>query len=320
MIRALARVFARFAVLLALASVLIFLLLRAAPGNPARVALGVSASDEDVAQLSAALGLDRPLLVQYLDWITGLLGGDFGTSLVSQENITPLVWDRAQVSLILVGLAMTLSLAIAVPVGTWLAYRHGKPDAAVLSGLVQLGIAVPSFLLAVVLVAIFAVHLGWLPAGGWLPPEYGFAGFLARLGLPVVALALVQAAILTRYVRSAVLEVIEQDYVRTARASGYTQLQALGRHGLRNATLPVLTVAGVQLATLVASAVVIERVFVLPGLSSMLLDAVNSRDLPTVQSLVMVLVFFTLAVTLCVDLAYRFVDPRLRRGKVVRAS
>lgn len=165
MIRALARVFARFAVLLALASVLIFLLLRAAPGNPARVALGVSASDEDVAKLSAALGLDRPLLVQYLDWITGLLGGDFGTSLVSQENITPLVWDRAQVSLILVGLAMTLSLVIAVPVGTWLAYRHGKPDAAVLSGLVQLGIAVPSFLLAVVLVAIFAVHLGWLPAG-----------------------------------------------------------------------------------------------------------------------------------------------------------
>lgn len=312
-VRVFARVFARFFVLLALASVLIFLLLRAAPGNPARVALGVSASDEDVAELSAALGLNRPLVVQYLDWIVGLMRGDFGTSLVSQENITPLVWDRAQVSLILVGLAMALSLVVAVPVGSWLAYRQGKPDAAVVSGLVQLGIAVPSFLLAIVLVAVFAVHLGWLPAGGWLPPNYGFGGFLARLVLPVVSLTLVQAAILTRYVRSAVLEVIEQDYMRTARASGYSRLQALGRHGLRNASLPVFTVAGVQLATLVASAVVIERVFVIPGLSSMLLDAVNSRDLPTVQSLVMVLVFFTLAVTLVVDLAYRFIDPRLRK-------
>ena len=152
-VRVFARVFARFFVLLALASVLIFLLLRAAPGNPARVALGVSASDQDVAELSAALGLDHPLVVQYLDWIAGVLRGDFGTSLVSQENITPLVWDRAQVSLILVGLAMALSLAVAVPVGSWLAYRQGKPDAAVVSGLVQLGIAVPSFLLAIVLVA-----------------------------------------------------------------------------------------------------------------------------------------------------------------------
>lgn len=320
MIRAIARVCARFLVLLALASVLIFVLLRAAPGNPARVALGVSAAEDDVAKLSATLGLDRPLLVQYWDWVTGLLRGDFGVSLVSQENITPLVLDRAQVSLILVGLAMGLSLAIAVPVGTWLAYRQGKPDAAVLSGLVQLGIAVPSFLLAIVLVAIFAVHLGWLPAGGWLPPNYGFGGFLAHLVLPVIALALVQAAILTRYVRSAVLEVIEQDYVRTARASGDTELQALRRHGLRNAALPVLTVAGVQLASVVASAVVIERVFVIPGLSSMLLDAVNARDLPTVQSLVMVLVFFTLAVTLCVDLAYRVVDPRLRRDAGSRVS
>lgn len=318
MIHALARVCARFLVLLALSSMLIFVVLRAAPGNPARVALGVSASNEDIAQLSAALGLDRPLLVQYWDWVSGLLRGDFGVSLVSQENITPLVLDRAQVSLILVGLAMALSLLIAVPVGTWLAYRQAKPDAAVLSGLVQLGIAVPSFLLAIVLVAIFAVHLGWLPAGGWLPPKYGFGGFLSHLVLPVFSLALVQAAILTRYVRSAVLEVIEQDYLRTARASGDTELQALRRHGLRNATLPVLTVAGVQLATLIASAVVIERVFVIPGLSSMLLDAVHARDLPTVQSLVMVLVFFTLVVTLVVDLAYRIVDPRLRRNSGVR--
>ena len=311
-VRVVARVFARFFVLLVLASVLIFVLLRAAPGNPTRVALGVSASDEDVEELSAALGLDRSLVVQYLDWITGVLRGDFGTSLVSQENITPLVWDRAQVSLILVGLAMALSLAVAVPVGSWLAYRQGKPDTTVISGLVQLGIAVPSFLVAIVLVAVFAVHLGWLPAGGWLPPSYDFGGFLVHLVLPVVSLALVQAAILTRYVRAAVLEVIEQDYMRTARASGYSHLQALGRHGLRNASLPVLTVAGVQLATLVASAVVIEEVFVVPGLSSMLLDAVNARDLPTVQSLVLVLVFFTLAVTLVVDLAYRFIDPRLR--------
>lgn len=305
-----ARALLRFLATLLLASVLIFVLLRAIPGNPARVALGVTATDEAVAQLAAQLGTDRPLLVQYLDWVSGLLTGSFGISLASRQDITPLVLDRAQVSLILCGVAMVLSLLIAVPTGMWAARRNDT----VISAFSQVGIAIPSFLAGILLVTVFAVHLGWLPASGWIPPGEDFAGFLARLTLPVIALTLVQAAILTRYVRSSILEVMDQDFIRTARSTGASTSEALWRHGLRNAALPVLTVTGLQLTSLVVGAVVIERVFMLPGLGSMLLDSVARRDLTTVQTIVMLLVVFTLTVNLLVDLTYRIVDPRIRRS------
>ena len=302
----------RFVSLLFAASVIIFLLLRAVPGDPARIALGVTASEEDVAELASQLGTDRPLVVQYFDWVGGMLTGDFGTSLTSKQDITPLVIDRMQVSLILTVSAMVLSMAIAVPLGTYLVRRRGKLDTAIVSALTQVGIAVPSFLVGILAVVVFSVWLGWLPANGWVPPNAGFDAFLAHLVLPVIALALVQAAILTRYVRSAVNEELDKDYVRTARAVGLSTRQALYRHALRNAFLPVLTVTGLQFTTLIVGAVVIERVFALPGLGSMLLDAVATRDLTTVQTLMMLLVVFTLAVTLVVDVLYRFIDPRLR--------
>ena len=291
------------------ASVIIFVLLRAVPGDPARIALGVTATDEDVAALAAQLGTDRPLVVQYFDWIGGLLTGDFGVSLSSQQEITPLVWDRVQVSLILTVSAMVLSLLIAIPLGTLLARRNS----AVLGALTQIGIAVPSFLAGILAIAVFSVWLGWLPANGWSPPNAGFGKFLSHLVLPVVSLTLVQAAILTRYVRSAVAEEMDKDYVRTASSIGLSTREALYRHALKNALLPVLTVAGLQMSTLIVGAVVIERVFVIPGVGSMLLDAVATRDLTTVQTIMMLLVVFTLAVTLLVDLLYRLVDPRLRR-------
>lgn len=306
------RLLARFSGSLVIASLVIFLLLRAVPGDPARVALGVSATEEAVAELSAQLGTDRPLPVQYVEWVGGLLTGDFGVSLASRQNITPLVWDRIQVSLILCGSAMVLSLVVAVPVGVWAARRAHRADGVLFSALSQLGMAVPSFLAGVLLVAVFAVQLGWVPANGWVPPGVDFGEFLRRLVLPVVALTLVQAAILTRYVRGAVLEVLDTNYLRTARSIGQSRAEALWRHGLRNAALPVLTVVGVQLTTLIVGAVVVERVFVLPGLGSMLLAAVANRDLTTVQTIVMVLVVFTLAVNFVVDLLYRVVDPRLR--------
>lgn len=302
----------RFVSLLFAASVIIFLLLRAVPGDPARIALGVTASEEDVAELASQLGTDRPLVVQYFDWVGGMLTGNFGTSLTSKQDITPLVIDRMQVSLILTVSAMVLSMAIAVPLGTYLVRRRGKLDTAIVSALPQVGIAVPSFLVGILAVVVFSVWLGWLPANGWVPPNAGFGAFLAHLVLPVIALALVQAAILTRYVRSAVNEELDKDYVRTARAVGLSTRQALYRHALRNAFLPVLTVTGLQFTTLIVGAVVIERVFALPGLGSMLLDAVATRDLTTVQTLMMLLVVFTLAVTLVVDVLYRFIDPRLR--------
>ncbi|WP_083296644.1 ABC transporter permease [Corynebacterium sp. HMSC077D03] len=302
---------AKFVVTLFAASIAIFLLMRAAPGNPARVALGVNATDDAVAELTTALGLDRPLLTQYFDWVGGLLSGNFGTSLASQQDITPLVVDRAQVSLILVGLAILLALAGAVPIGMWLA-RTGNTF---VSALTQIGIAIPSFLVGIIMVAFFAVRLGWLPANGWIPPDQDFGGFIARLIMPVISLALVQGAMLTRYVRSSIVDVMDQDYIRTARALGLSHAEALRRHGLRNAALPVLTVTGLQLTTLIVGAVVIESVFVIPGLGSMLLDAVSNRDLTTVQTLVMLLVFFTLAINLATDLAYRVIDPRLKEKR-----
>lgn len=299
----------RFVVMLFAASIIIFVLLRAVPGDPARIALGVTATDADVAALASQLGTDRPLPVQYVDWITGVLTGDFGMSLTSKQDITPLVWDRVQVTLILTVSAMVLSLLIAIPLGTLLA-RHDLP---LLGALTQVGIAVPSFLVGILAVAVFSVWLGWLPANGWSPPNAGVGAFLSHLVLPVISLTLVQAAILTRYVRSAVAEEMDKDYVRTARSIGLSTRQVLYRHGLKNAMLPVLTVTGLQLTTLIVGAVVIERVFVIPGIGSMLLDAVATRDLTTVQTIMMLLVVFTLFITLVVDVLYRLIDPRLRR-------
>ncbi len=312
MIKTVADLCGRFVLTLFIASVVIFLLMRAVPGNPARVALGVNATEDAVAELTTDLGLDKPLLTQYWEWISGLFTGDFGKSLASQTDITPLVLDRIQVSLILISASLLLALLLAIPVGTWLAARNGKAGASIASALIQLGIAVPSFLVAIILVTIFAIGLGAVPANGWTPPNQGFGEFLARLVLPVISLAMVQGAILTRYTRSAVLDVLGQDYLRTARSLGQSTTQALVRHGLRNAALPIVTIAGVQLTTLVVGSVVIENVFVIPGVGSMLLDAVAVRDLTTVQTLVMLLVAFTLVVNLVVDVIYRFIDPRLR--------
>lgn len=291
----------RFLALLAAASVLIFLLLRAVPGDPARVALGVTATDEAVAELSRRLGTDRPLTVQYFDWIGGLLTGDFGISMASGRDITPTIIERAGISLTLTITAMVVALLLAVPLGIRLARRPNP----ILAGLTQIGIAVPSFLIGILTVALFSVQLGWLPAGGWGSPAHAV--------LPVASLALVQGAILTHYVRAAIVEELGKDYVRTGRAQGASISEVLYSSVLRNAALPVLTVTGLQLSTLIVGAVVVERVFAIPGLGSMLIDAVSSRDLTTVQTVMMLLVAFTLAVNLIVDLLYVVIDPRSRR-------
>ena len=307
----------RYVLSLLAASLIIFVVMRLIPGNPARIALGTTATDEAVAELSTQLGADQPLTTQYFQWIGGLLTGDFGMSLASRTNVTEIIVDRAQVSLILCGTAMALSLLIAVPLGVLAARRAGRPDGVAVSALAQVGVAVPSFLAAILLVAVVSVQFGWLPANGWVPPGEDFGAFLARLVLPVVALTLVQASILTRYVRGAILEVMGQDHLRTARAIGLSRDTALVRHGLRNAALPVLTVTGLQLTSLIVGAVVIEQVFLLPGLGTMLLSGVSNRDIPVVQTVIMLLVVFTLTVNFLVDLAYRLIDPRLRRNRRV---
>ncbi|MFI5735306.1 ABC transporter permease [Kribbella sp. NPDC051587] len=299
---------------LGVSSVLVFGFMAVLPGDPARVALGVNASDEAVAELRRQFGLDRSLPVQYFDWLGGLLRGDLGTSYVSKAAIGPQVFDRFQVTLLLVLAGMLIALVLAVPAGTVMAARHRRLSGVALSALSQVGVAVPAFLAGILLIMVFAVKLGWLPANGWTPPAQDPGMFLRQLLLPALSLGLVQGAVLTRYVRSAVLDVLREDYLRTARAKGLRPFPALWRHGLRNAAVPVVTVLGLQLATLLIGAVVVERVFVIPGLGSLLLDGVSQRDLILVQDVVMVLVVAVLLVNFLVDLLYVALDPRLRTG------
>ncbi|MGW7685560.1 ABC transporter permease [Kribbella sp. NPDC054772] len=301
-----------FLVSLVVSSVLVFAFMAVLPGDPARVALGVNASDAAVAELRQQFGLDRPLPTQYFDWLGGLLHGDLGTSYISKVAIGPQVFDRLQVTLWLVVAGMIVALLVAVPAGTVMAARHRKVSGLALSAVSQLGVAVPAFLAGILLIVVFAVKLGWLPANGWTPPAQDPAMFLKQLILPALSLGLVQGAVLTRYVRSAVLDVLREDYLRTARAKGLRPFQALWKHGLRNAAVPVVTVLGLQLATLLIGAVVVERVFVIPGLGSLLLDGVSNRDLLLVQDVVMILVIAVLLVNFLVDLLYAALDPRLR--------
>lgn len=303
-----------FVVSLVVASVAVFAFMTVLPGDPARVALGVNATEEAVAATRAEFGTDRPLLMQYADWVSGLPRGEFGRSYVTDADIGPQIVDRLLVTTWLVLCGMVVALVVALPLGIAAAVRHRRPSGALISGLSQVGVAVPSFIAGILLVTVFAVRLGWLPSGGWTPPAQDPVQFLRQLALPALALGLVQGAVLTRYVRSAVLDVLREDFLRTARAKGLTPTRALVRHGLRNAAIPVVTVLGLQLATLLIGAVVVERVFVIPGLGSLLLDGVANRDLLLVQGVVIVLVLAVLVVNFLVDVAYTVLDPRLRRA------
>ncbi|MBO0829058.1 MAG: ABC transporter permease [Streptosporangiales bacterium] len=299
---------------LVVSSIAVFGFMAVLPGDPARVALGVDASASAVRRLRAEFGLDRPLVNQYASWVHGLVTFHLGDSYVSRAAIGPQIADRIQVTLWLAVTAMVIAVVIAVPVGTVMAMRHRRLSGLLLSGLSQVGVAVPAFLAGILLITLFAVRLRWLPANGWTPPAANPRMFFEQLVLPAFSLGVVQAAVLTRYVRSAVLDVLREDYLRTARAKGLRPAQALVRHGLRNAAIPVVTMLALQLATLLVGAVVVERVFVIPGLGSLLLDSVANRDLIVVQDVVMILVVAVLVVNFAVDLLYVAIDPRLRTG------
>lgn len=311
LVYALRRIAVFLASLLA-ASILVFALLDLLPGDPAQVILGQQATPERVETLRAELGLDRPAPVRYLDWVGGLVQGDFGESYVSGAAVGPMIAQRLQVTVPLAGLGMVLALVLAAPLGVAAAARHRGVGDVLISGASQIGIAIPAFWAGLLLVTLFAVRLGWLPSGGFTPFTTSPGEWLRSMVLPVTSLAIVQAAILTRYVRSSILEVMREDFVRTARAKGLTRGKALLRHGLRNAAIPVVTILGLQFAFLFAGTIIIENVFFLPGLGRMILQAANARDLVLVQGTVMVLTAAILLVNLVVDLAYRVLDPRLR--------
>lgn len=291
----------------------IFAVVELVPGDPASYMLGTGAQPDTVAALRQQMGLDLPWGQRYLRWLGGVLTGDLGQSFTYKTPVAGMILDRLQVSMPLAFMALILSVAAAFPIGMAAASHRGRAMDTVLMAVAQVGISIPNFWFAMLLVLLFAVNLQWLPAGGfpgWDQPALALRSLL----LPAIALALPQAAILARVLRSALVETLGQDFIRTARAKGLSAQQALRRHALRNALIPVLTVIGMQFSFLLAGAIIIENVFYLPGLGRLIFQAINQRDLIVVQSAVLVLVAAVILVTFLVDLAYAAVDPRLRRG------
>ena len=304
------------AISLVVASMVIFAAIELIPGDPAAFMLGLNAAPDTVAALRQELGLDGHPVARYLRWVTGMMTGDFGQSYTYQVPVVDLVMARLGISLPLTLMALVLTIVIALPVGMMAASKRDKAADWGIMGVTQLGIAIPNFWFAMILVLIFAIQLQWFSAGGFPGWDNGLANGLKALVLPAVALALPQASILARVMRSAMIDVLSQDYIRTARAKGLSEKQVILRHGLRNALIPVVTILGLQFSFLIAGAIIIENVFFLPGLGRLVFQAITQRDLIVVESVVMLLVFSVIFVTFLVDIGYAWIDPRLRQSRL----
>jgi peptide/nickel transport system permease protein len=294
------------------ASLVVFAVLEIVPGDPARLMLGMNATEDAVHNLQEQMGLNQPLIIRYFSWLGGLLTGNLGKSYTYSVPVFDLIKERVAVSLPLAAISLALSTLIALPVGMFSASRRGKFSDTLTMGVAQVGVAIPNFWFALLLVYVFAVTLRLVPAGGFPGWSVGLGMSLRSLILPSIALALPQAAILARVTRSALLEVLGEDYIRTARAKGLSRQQVLYRHALRNALIPVLTIIGLQFAFLLAGTIIIENVFYLPGLGRLVFQAITQRDLIVVEGVVMLLIATLIFVNLLVDLSYAIVDPRLR--------
>lgn len=295
------------------ASAVIFFVLEVLPGDPAQFILGMNAQPDTLAALRTQLGLDASPLIRYFNWTLGMLQGDFGISYTYRVPVSELVLERIGVSLPLAIYALALTVLIAFPAGILAAAKRNTATDVAIMGVTQLGVAIPNFWFAMLLVLWFAVGLHWFSAGGFAGWDEGFFAGMRSLTLPAVALALPQASILARVMRSSLLDTLGEDYIRSARAKGLTEGQALWRHAVRNALIPVLTIVGLQFAFLLAGAIIIENVFFLPGLGRLIFQGITQRDLIVVKSVVMLLVCAVIVVNFLVDLSYLAVDPRLRR-------
>ncbi len=310
------RRFATFVATLFAASIVVFAVQGVLPGNAAQVMLGESATPEAVEALSKKLALDQPAAVRYGRWIEGFVTGDLGTSVSYDTPVAQLIVERLAVSAPLALMAMALTTVIALTLGIYAASRHNRLGDVGVMAASQVGIAIPNFWFAILLILVFSVKLQWFSAGGfpgWSAEDGGGAwpAFKALI-LPAVALAVVQAAILARITRSAVLDVLREDFVRTARAKGLSQRQVLWRHVLRNAFVPVLTVMGLQFANLLTGTIVVENVFSLPGLGRLIFQAISNRDILVVQNVVMLLAAAVIVINFIVDVLYAVIDPRLK--------
>ncbi len=294
------------------ASLITFFALEILPGDAAQILLGTEARDDTLAAMRAQLGIDRPMAERYVDWVLGLLTGDLGTSQIYGIPVADMVRDRLAISLPLAGMAFLLTVLIAMPIGILAAAGRGGPADFLAMGFAQIGLAIPNFWFGILLVLLFAVKLGWVSTGGF--PGWSDNPFnaLGALFLPALALALSEAAILSRVVRGALLETLGEDYIRTARAKGVSSSAVIARHALRNAMIPISTIMGLQFAFLVAGSIVIENVFYLPGLGRLLIQSIFQRDLIVVRDLVLMFAGIVVLVNFAVDLIYNAIDPRAR--------
>jgi peptide/nickel transport system permease protein len=303
---------ATLAVTLLFVSLLVFLVVRVLPGDPALVIVGTEGSPEAVERIRKSLGLDRPLVVQYVEWVSSALRGDLGRSIQYDVPVAGLVVSRLSVTLPLTLMAAGFMALVAIPVGVFAARHQRRWGDYLVMALSQIGVAVPAFWAGLLLILLFAVHLGWFKSGGFDGWGQGVGQGLKALLLPAVALGLFQFAVLARTTRSAVLEVLREEYVKTARAKGLAERLVLFRHVLRNAMIPILTVAGIQLGQLMAGSIVLESVFYLPGLGRLAIGAISARDLPVVQGVVLFVASVIVTINVAVDVLYGVLDPRIR--------
>lgn len=297
---------------LGVVAVFVFLLLRLTPGDPAAIIAGDVATPEQLARIRTNLGLDQPIIVQFANWIGGILQGDFGTSLISNQPVLGLVADRAPPTIWLALITITLSVAVAVPMGVLAAWRHKTWIDHVIMTVSVLGFSVPAFVVGYILIAVFALDLRLFPVQGYVAPSEDLLGFAHRIVLPALTLASIYIALIARMTRAALLDVLNEDYVRTARAKGIAEHKVLFRHALRNAAVPVMTVIGTGFALLISGVVVTESVFNIPGLGRLTVDAIFGRDYPVIQALILLTSAIYVGVNLLIDLSYSLLDPRIR--------
>lgn len=297
---------------MAVVAVFVFSMLRLTPGDPAAIIAGAAATSQDIVDIRQKLGLDRPIVTQFFIWITRVLSGDFGESFFYKKQVAELIADRVGPTLALATLTMALSIVISVPLGVVAAYRQGTWVDRVVMGFSVLGFSVPVFVIGYTLIYVFSIKLNWLPVQGYQPMAEGFGGFVQRLILPSLTLSVIYIALIARITRTSVLEVLGEDYIRTARAKGLTNRVVLMRHALRNAAVPIVTVIGLGIALLIGGVVVTESVFSIPGLGRLTVDAVLARDYPTVQAVILLFSLAYVLINLLVDVAYPLLDPRIR--------
>ena len=305
------RLFATIPVM-AVVAIFVFSMLRLTPGDPASIIAGAAATSQEIVEIRSRLGLDRPIVAQFFVWVGNLLSGDFGESFFFKKQVAELIVDRIEPTLALALTTMLLSIAIAVPMGVIAAYKQGTWIDRLVMGFSVLGFSVPVFVIGYILIFVFAIELNWLPVQGYQPLAEGFWGFLERLILPSLTLSVIYVALIARITRTSVLEVLGEDYIRTARAKGLTNYTVLMRHALRNAAVPIVTVIGLGIALLIGGVVVTESVFSIPGLGRLTVDAVLARDYPTVQAVILLFSAVYVLLNLAVDILYTFLDPRIR--------